>query len=767
MNDLRTDSAALKVTEQPDIKAIRMVVTGRVQGVGFRPFVYSLAKRLGVSGSVTNQSGRVIIFAQGSPSTLEVFEETLIKEAPPLALPKITETFEIRVSGRDTFYIRKSLNNGPKDAHISPDFSVCTDCLSEMQDPSERRYKYPFINCTQCGPRYTIIKDLPYDRANTAMAPFPLCDDCRAEYEDPRDRRFHAQPLACPVCGPKLLFRSENISLDNTNEALAACVEALRMGMIAAVKSVGGYHLMCDATSDEAVSRLRTRKHRPDKPLAVMFPMSGEDGLAAVRDAVALDRCSVYQILNSARPIVLAPKRQNSDLSALLAPGLDCLGVFLPYSPLHHLLLEDFGRPVVATSGNISGEPVLTDNTEADRRLATIADVFLHHDRPILRPADDSVFAMAAGKARPIRLGRGWSPMEMKLPGILPEPILALGGHMKATVALAWDNRVVVSPHIGDLGSRRCLEVLAQVAADLQRIYGITARTLVCDVHPSSPSTRWAEDQRLPIQHVFHHHAHASALAGEHPELNQWLMFTWDGIGVGEDGTLWGGEALLGRPGGWRRTASLRPFRIPGGDKAGREPWRSAAALCWELKHNSLINHRHLVTARNAWRAGINTPVTTSVGRLFDAAACLILGLETTSFEGHGPMMLEAIAGDSADAIMLPLQDDSSGILRTDWAPLLPLLTDRSRPSKERSAVFHATLAAAIIDQARVLADRHHIDAIGLTGGVFQNRRLIEQIFDRSQTLGIPIYMPERMPINDGGLSYGQTIEILGGYADA
>ncbi|MEQ8736099.1 MAG: carbamoyltransferase HypF [Rhodospirillaceae bacterium] len=767
MTYLQSDNAESTRAEQSTVRAFRIVVTGRVQGVGFRPFVYTLAKRLGLGGSVVNQSGRVIIFVQGSPIILNAFQDALISQAPSLARPKIAEALEVKVATPDTFYIQESINGGSADVHLLPDFSVCPDCLAELKDPSKRRYRYPFINCTQCGPRYTIIKALPYDRKNTVMAPFHLCNDCRAEYEDPSDRRFHAQPLACPACGPKLIFRSKNETLENNDDALAACCDALGAGKIAAVKGIGGYHLICDASNDDAIRALRKRKHRPDKPLAIMCPMYGADRLDAVRKAVSLDETTAHHVLDSSRPIVLVPKRLDSDLSQMLAPGLHYLGVFLPYSPLHHLLLEDFGRPVVATSGNISGEPVLTDNAEAEQRLAKIADVFLHHDRPILRPADDTVVAVAAGKTRTIRLGRGWAPMEMELPGRLPEPVLALGGHMKATVALAWENRVVVSPHIGDLGSRRSLEVLEQVVTDLQKVYGVDVKTLVCDAHPGSPSTRRAKHSGLPLRQVFHHHAHASALAGEHPEVDQWLTFTWDGIGFGEDGTLWGGEALLGKPGRWARVASLKPFRIPGGDKAGREPWRSAAAICWESGYNSRIDHPHLETAQAAWRAGINTTVTSSVGRLFDAAASLVLGLRATSFEGHGPMMLEAIAEDSPDAMTLPLLDDESGILRTDWAPLLPMLMDRSRPPTERSAIFHTTLAVAVIDQVRVLAVRHHIDAIGLTGGVFQNRRLVEEIVNRGQTLGIPIRIPERMPVNDGGLSYGQIIEVLGRCSNA
>ena len=462
---------------------------------------------------------------------------------------------------------------------------------------------------------------------------------------------------------------------------------------------------------------------------------------------------------------MLAKRRVDCALSDALAPGLAELGVFLPYSPLHHLLLSEFDGPLLATSGNISGEPVLTDNGEAQRRLTKIADAFLHHNRPILRPADDSVVRVIAGRARPIRIGRGFAPLEREAPRSFAEPTLAVGGHMKSAIALGWGKRIVVSPHIGELDSPRSLAVFEQVIADLQGLYRVEAKRIVCDGHPDYASTRWAATQGLPLQRVQHHMAHASALAGEHPGIARWLMVTWDGIGFGDNGDLWGGETLLGMPGAWRRVASFRPFHLTGGDAAGREPWRSAAALFWETGGDWQPNIEGAALARQAWGKRIGTPRTSSAGRLFDAAAALVLGIETASFEGQGPMMLEAIAADDCEAIALPLACDEAGILRGDWQPLLAILTNESLSPAKRAGIFHESLAQGIAAQAAVLSASEQFDAVGLNGGVFQNRRLAERTLALLAARGIRAFLPEAIPANDGGLAFGQLIESL--YRDA
>lgn len=713
----------------------------------------------GISGWVRNLAGQVEIFAQGDAAALEQFNASLIQSAPPLSEPHLLERSPAVIENVTGFSILPSEAAHAADIHVPPDFFACDDCLRELRDPSDRRYRYPFINCTQCGPRYTLIQKLPYDRPNTSMAGFALCPACLREYTDPADRRFHAEPVACPICGPKLQFHYKENHTDGTEASLDACIAALRNGLIVAVKGIGGYHLMCDAANDSAVQRLRALKPRPHKPLAVMFPARGSDSLDAVREAACLTLPEQSLLRSPMRPIVLLSKNNAAALSTHLAPGLNEIGIMLPYSPLHHLLLDALGSSLVATSANISGEPVLTVNAEAEARLSHTADAFLHHNRPILRPADDPVFRIIAGTPRPLRLGRGCTPLELTLPFALREPLLAVGGHMKNTIALAWDKRVVISPHIGELNTPRSLAVFEQLIADLQHLYGVQARTIVCDAHPGYVSTRWAEDSGLPVTRVWHHHAHASALAGEFPEAMQWLVFAWDGTGLGEDGTLWGGEALLGRPGTWRRAASMRPFHLPGGERAGREPWRSAASLCWEagVTWDDLPENSSLL--QQAWQRRLNCPQTSAVGRLFDAAAALTGLLQQASFEGQGPMLLETIASREAPPIMLPLRKNAAGVWESDWAPLLPHLLDTALPAAQRAGTFHASMAQALVDQALQLRTEHGINTIGLCGGVFQNRVLSETAIALLQLHDFDVRFGRRVPCNDAGLSYGQIIE--------
>ncbi len=738
----------------PERAARHITISGRVQGVGFRPFVYRLANQHNITGWVRNVDGAVEIHAEGERARLRRFSDALLNEAPPLSAPGPLAVAECAPEQHEAFTILDSEAGREADIHLPPDGFVCADCLAELHDPANRRHRYPFINCTQCGPRYTLITALPYDRPNTAMRDFALCPDCEREYEDPLDRRFHAEPIACPVCGPHLQFVSGEAIYNGDEAALAAAIAALRAGKIVAIKGVGGYHLVCDATSDPAVATLRARKPRPTKPLAVMFR-----DLDSLRAAVHATPDLEAFVAAPERPIVLLQKRADSNLSENIAPGLTEIGCLLPYSPLHDLLLNDSGGPLVATSGNLSGEPVLTDNHEAQTRLAHLADAFLHHGRPIVRPADDPVYRMIAGVPRPLRLGRGSAPLELDLPASLHEPVLALGSHMKNTVCLAWGTRAIVSPHIGELDTARSLDTLAQVAADLQRLYQVNATRLIVDRHPGYGYRRYARDSGLPLAEVWHHHAHASALAWEFPAIDEWIVFAWDGVGLGADQALWGGEAFTGAPGRWQRAASFRPFRLPGGDKAGREPWRAAAALLWETGQDAHFAPEPL---HQSWTARLNSPISSSVGRLFDAAASLGGICTHASFEGEGPMRLEAIAASAAGQVVaLPLARDARGLWRTDWAPLLPLLGDSAMPSTERAASFHLSLAQALLEQAEQLRAQTGIRSVGLTGGVFQNRVLAEAAIDRLQAAGFSVHLPQRVPVNDAGLSFGQVIEFL------
>lgn len=755
--------------------ARRLVVAGRVQGVGFRPFVARLAARYGVSGFARNEGTCVVIHAEGNRDDVRRFMHCLIHDHPSLAQPFIQTDDEVALLCRRGFQVEECENAVLPGGVIAPDLSLCRDCLDELWAPDDRRYRYPFITCTQCGPRYTIMRRLPYDRAYTSLSEFSLCDECRAEYTNPADRRFHAEALGCSACGPGLWFvrcPPRGTVVPGNKAALDAAVDALRKGEILAVRGIGGYHLLCDAGSVQAVRVLRERKRRPTKPFAIMVPEAGdvEAGIAirsihfepAVREALA----------DSSRPIVIARRRVDCPLAPNLAPGLDSLGVMLPYSPLHVLLLSSFGGALVTTSGNLSGGPVITDVAEAERDLAGIADAFLHHDRAIVRPADDGVVLVSVGRSRAIRPGRGSAPLDLRLPHPLDTPVLALGGHLKATIGIGFGERVVVSPHIGDLDDVRCLDLMQRFAGELPELYNIGIRAIAHDLHPDYPSTRWARRQGLRLIGVQHHAAHASALAGELPDVGEWLVFTWDGTGYGEDGTLWGGEALLGRPGRWSRVASLCPFRLPGGDLAGRAPWRSAAALMWEVGRSYIppLDGPGSRLVRAGWDDYVNTPASSAMGRLFDAAACVVMGCDTVAYEGEGAMRLEALgrraAGDMPAVEGMPLAVDGDGVVRADWSMMLDVLGDRRLAQGARALWFHAVLAETVCMQALAVQSMHCseggmpvFEAVGLTGGVFQNRLLAELAVERLGRLGMTAHLPARVPANDAGLAFGQIVE--------
>ncbi len=819
---MRRARLPLSVREtMPDV-ARKWVLGGRVQGVGFRPFVYRTAQRCGVHGWVRNSAGAVEILAQGEPERLDRFGRALLDNAPPLARPEILREDAVEPEAVQDFHIRPSAAARPDHVHVPPDQFACNECLAELADPHNRRYRYPFINCTQCGPRYTLIKRLPYDRTSTSMSGFSLCPDCAREYADPADRRFHAEPIACPRCGPQLEFRDPTHPSNCASgaDAFAAAIAALRSGRIVAVKGIGGYHLVCDAANSAAVVALRARKRRPDKPLAVMFPL--DPGLTSLCRSTRPSPLHATMLRDPIRPIVLVPKNDDGDLAPEIAPGSDEIGAMLPYSPLHHMLVADFGGPLVATSGNISGEPVLTEIQMVESRLGAIVDAFLHHDRLIVRPADDPVYRVIAGKARPVRLGRGDAPLEIDLPWSLPHPMLALGGHLKNTIALGWANRAVISPHLGDMDTHRGRKLLEQVAADLQSLYGVTAQEVLCDAHPGYATTRIAATLGLPTKRIYHHEAHASALAGEFAPAEDWLVFTWDGAGFGRDGTIWGGEAMLGRPGRWHRVATLRSFALIGGERAAREPWRSALALCWEAGREWCTCPQDTAMLRHAWSRKLNCPRTSSIGRLFDGGAAL-LGLVThATYEGQAPSHLEAACasamacetivheakpsslsplvgegrgggsggfGTEVPYLPTPTPDPSpqgggekkraspishhhairpvalslcrraDGVLEADWAPLVERLQDESLSVPARAAMFHATLAELLLAQARAIRREYGVAHLGLAGGVFQNRVLCELISSAAEREGFAVHIPEKLPCNDAGLSFGQLIE--------
>ncbi len=739
--------------------------------MGFRPFVYRLAQEFALCGWVQNHSGQVEILAQGEAAALLAFEQALCAQAPPLAKPHLERlsTLQPVIAAATAFQIRHSLASLVAQVHVPPDYFVCDDCLRELYAPQDRRYRYPFINCTQCGPRYTFIQRLPYDRPHTSMAAFPLCLACEREYLDPANRRFHAQPIACPECGPQLEWHDLSVSPAAPvlgEQALQSAARALQAGAIVAVKGIGGYHLLCDARNDDAVQQLRTRKSRPHKPLAVLFPAPITDTLAAVRQQVELDAQAAAVLQSPMRPILLLRKSPGYTLAPHIAPHLQEIGVFLPYSPLHHLLLNDFAAPLVATSANLSGEPMFTEAQQVETKLAHVTPYFLHHNRPILRPADDPVFRIIAGKPRPLRLGRGCAPLEWQ--GLLPavqSPLLATGAQQKNTLALAWGERLVLSPPIGSLDSLRSYQVFQQVAQDLSSLYQTTAQQLACDAHPGYATRRWARQSGLPTHNIWHHHAHASALYGEYRGTGDWLVFTWDGVGLGADGTLWGGETFFGAPGRWQRVAHLRPFRPPGGDKAGRQPWRSALAVCWEVGLEVppwIQTQGDMALLHAAWQQNLNCPPTSAAGRLFDAAASLCGLLQNASFEGQAPMYLEARCDQplAKASIAIPWQKNAQGLWEAQWQDLIAALLTPSQSAAQKAALFHQSLAQAILKLSQQLQAHYAFSAVGLCGGVFQNRLLSERALELLQQAGFTAYLPEQLPANDAAISFGQVVEV-------
>lgn len=752
-------------------KAKRILLSGKVQGVGFRPFVYRLAKHYDLQGWVRNNVGVVEIQVQGREDNIQQFLEAIFTQQPALAMPCLESEENIALSGFESFEILLSNEHGEANISVPADLFLCDDCLREMNDPEDRRYQYPFINCTQCGPRYTLIKSLPYDRRNTTMADFTLCPQCAAEYHDPSNRRFHAEPIACPACGPQLTYHENTTSLNKTvyrNDAAALqhAVSALQQGKVVAVKGIGGYHLLCDASNNVVVNKLRATKPRPDKPFAVMFPTQSDAPFAVIDDYVHLNAEEKAFLLQPARPILLVQKKADNKLAATIAPNLNELGVMLPYSPLHHLLLNTMAVPLVATSANISGEPVLTSEQEVEQRLQHVADAFLHHDREIERPADDPVYRTIADKPRPLRLGRGIAPTEIKLPFELEIPVLAVGAHMKNSITLAWKDRAVISPHIGEMGAARSLQIFEKTIADLQQLYGIEVQRIICDAHAAYTTSRWAQKQGLPVHKVYHHHAHASAAYYECRQKfdteKPVLVFTWDGVGLGDDNTFWGGETFLGTAGNWHRVASMQPFELAGGDKVSREPWRSAAALCWQFGLDYPFENEQSELLHQVWQRKMNTTQSSSVGRIFDAAAALLGVRDIASFEGQGPMELEALCesdyGDMKNKIDLSLSYNDN-MLIIDYKPLIISLLDSTLTTVERACLLHSSLAHSILKQAELFRDKYGVKQISFSGGVFQNRILSERAMALLATNGFDVCLPEQIPVNDAGISFGQIMD--------
>jgi len=750
-------------------KRLRFRVRGIVQGVGFRPFVYQTALRHALGGHVLNDGGGVLIEVEGGAAALEAFAATLRDAPPPLA--RIDELLreEIPPTGETGFAIRPSAATAAR-TMVSPDIAICDACAAELADPANRRYRYPLINCTDCGPRYSIIRTLPYDRPNTSMRAFTMCPECEAEYNDPANRRYHAQPISCFSCGPRLrLWRREGEWRMDDGECLEAAARLVLDGMIVAVKGMGGFHLVCDASNEEAVRALRERKRRPSKPLAVMFPT-----LDMIKAVAEVSEAEERLILSKERPIVIVRKKNNPPSSMLhppspgVSPGIDRIGVFLPYTPLHILLLEQVGRPVVATSANLSDEPIITEAPEVQRKLGGVVDAILDHERPIVNACDDSVVASAGAQPLMLRMARGYAPGSLPLPFGTAKKILAVGAHQKSTIALAFGKEAVLSPHIGDLNTLDAVEYFDRTVETFKRFYGFEPEVIVCDKHPGYESTKWTEaaagraEGGITVVKVQHHYAHALACMAEYGLDEQVLAFCFDGTGYGDDGTLWGGEVLLADPCGYERVFHLRPFGLPGGEKAVREPRRVALALLFECYTLEEVLAMDIPTTRSVtaeqirtfhamWRRGLNTPRSSSVGRLFDAVASLAGVAQTLGYEGESGLLLEAAATRS------PESEGFAFALRgevIDWEPVLHRLL--AAPA-QAAAGLHAALAEVIV----AIAGKYRGKPVVLGGGVFQNRTLAAAAAARLEAAGIRCYLQRKTPVNDGGIALGQLYHLL------
>jgi hydrogenase maturation protein HypF len=754
-------------------KRMKITVRGAVQGVGFRPFVQRLASELGLAGWVRNCAQGVQIEAEGGEQALSELRRRLAAQAPGVrATQAIEATFDAIVGYRG-FVIRENDALGPMTTWVPLDLGICPECVADIFDPSNRRYRYAFATCCRCGPRYTILEHLPYARAATTMRAFSMCAACRAEFDDPGNRRFHAETNACPACGPQLaLWDATGAVQAAAEDAIRSAARAIRAGMIVAVKSLGGFQLLADAGNPAAIKTLRQRKRRAAKPFAVMYP-----SLAAARYDCVIEEAEQKLLYSAAAPIVLLPKRGGVPAQDDgIAPGNPYLGVMLPYTPLHHLLLAELGFPVVATSGNLSDEPICTDERDALARLEGVADLLLVHDRLIAHAADDSVARVILGGAQVLRAARGFAPMRLTSPAGAPTSdrvVLGLGGQLKNTLALSLGGDILTSPHIGDLDTTLALDAFERSTAGLTALHAVSAGVLACDMHPDYITTRYGTQLGLPRCAVQHHHAHVLACMAENCLAGPALGVAWDGTGYGPDGTIWGGEFLRVGARGYRRVAWLLPFPLPGGDAAARQPRRSALGVLWAAFGEAAFELTHLAplaafdpsereVLRQALRQNVNTPLCSSMGRLFDAVAAITGLRQTARFEGDAAMALEFAADDAACAQRYEFELQAAGAHAwvIDWRPMLrDVLTDLAagRTASLVAAKFHNGLAALAVTVAAYAGEADVV----LTGGCFHNRRLTEALHQRLTDGGFRVHLHRRVPPNDGGIAVGQVVAAM------
>ncbi|MDR2639665.1 MAG: carbamoyltransferase HypF [Helicobacteraceae bacterium] len=717
----------------------RYEIIGTVQGVGFRPFVYKLASALGLNGRVYNDGFGVVVEAQGATETLEDFEKRLEAEKPALAVISRIDAQAIALQNDKAFVIDQSKSAETIAAHIPPDTAICAECEKELFDPLDRRYRHPFIACSCCGARYTIIESLPYDREATSMRVFPMCEKCQSEYKNPADRRFHAQPIACNQCGSVLsLLDSSGKTLAQNYEAIEQAAEAIEAGAIVAIKALGGYQLCLDARNAGALKTIRDRKNRPLKPFAVLFGSIKE--IAAQAVLTDADRAL---LLSNRRPIVLLNKSAAYDLGDLVAPLIDRIGAMLPSSPIQYLLLERLKRPIVATSANISDAPIITGEPALLTQLGGVFDLARTHDRAIINACDDSVAQTIASQTIMTRRARGFAPEACALPRKLDRPALALGAQQKSAIAIGFDKSAIVSPHIGDLFSIEAMGYFERTIAALKRLYRFEPQRVVCDLHPRYASTRFAKALNLPLTQVQHHHAHALAVMAEYGLSSKALAIAWDGTGYGADGTIWGGEFLIADYGGFERVAYIKPFALIGGEAAIKEPRRIAASLLFEAKIDSPIlskNYQTMLAKR------LNSPLTSSIGRLFDGAAYLS-GIQTEyGFDGLSGLAIEA-RYDASERRSYPFSVQDGVI---DHSPMFAAIA-RGGDQREIASRFLNTLR----DIAVFVAAQYDLPIV-LCGGAFQNKTLANMALNKLRESGKTVYLPERFPPNDGAIALGQ-----------
>ncbi len=749
--------------EQSPLEVNRTLkITGLVQGVGFRPFVYQLADRYSLNGYILNNTQGVSLELEGEEAVIEDFIESLQRELPPLARIDTLSSKVGEVVGYTNFQIHKSETEHNKSIHyttalVSPDIAICKNCLEEMNDPKNRRYVYPFINCTDCGPRYSIIETLPYDRPNTSMHFFTMCEACHNEYTDPLDRRFHAQPISCPDCGPTLrLLDSSQKVLGEGADAVSLTVEAIKKGRIVAVKGLGGFHLICDASNTKAIAVLRKRKHRPVKPFAVIFPninlLESYAEISSEEEAI---------ILSKEKPIVIVPKRSSSTMSDLVAPSIDRLGVFLPYTPLHHLLLKEINLPLVATSANRSDEPIIRKSEELIEKLSSVFDLVLDHDRGIVNANDDSVVQMVGDEKITLRMARGYTPYSIKLPFKSRKKILAVGANQKNTITLIFDDTLIVSPHIGDLNSLEAFEYFERTLESFKRFYDFEPEVILCDKHPEYMTRKWAKTlcSDVDIIEVQHHYAHLLAGMAEYKLNEKVLGFAFDGTGYGDDGTIWGGEVMIADNQDYERVFSLAPFRLLGGEKAIKEPRRSALTLLFEIYTLDEIrelqlalletfSEQEITVLHKAWKQGINAPLSGSMGRLFDAVASFADIVQLSSFEGESGLIMEQYVDENITE-SFPI-DITNGVIKFEkMIEAMVTIVDK----RIMISMFFNTIVEMIFQ----IAQKYPELPLLFSGGVFQNKVLVEKIIKRCKEEGHKYYFQKETAINDGGISLGQA----------